>query len=191
MTITAAEVLSSAQTRTGRTDITAIDNELEAVLLDLSHTFPFLEASASLTVTANAVNAALPSGMRAVTAVADSSSRKLLPITFSEYQQWVNQDSAAGSTMKRWAVFNDYLYVHPKMATQQTLTIYYNYETNSTTSIAFPDRFQEAIIEGVCFKMYEMRGLLGQVPEANTHKQLYDEQKAILVSSYKERKGMA
>jgi hypothetical protein len=63
----------------------------------------------------------------------------------------------------------------------------YNYQAFDPDSIVFPDAFQEAIIEGVCFKAYEMRGQ-GTLEAAQDHKSNYTSENAALMERFKRRK---
>ena len=188
MAISASAVLTAMQNRTKRTDITNIDVELKAILRDLSLSHPFLETSSQVTVAASGVSIAMPPLYRPPIkgVVINSSGVMLDEVPFSEYLQLKSCDATDG-TPKNWAQHNDLLYMHASSATATLLDVFHALITENIATIAFPDEFQEAIIEGVCFKAYETRGLLGEVPTAQTHLELYREQVAKLIARYPDR----
>ena len=188
MAITKAEISTAMQDRTLRTDITSIDQELQAILADLSNKFGFLEKTNSVTIAASGTSVALPSDYRNIHAAVITSSGAILdPISYPEYLCRLAFNATAGIPTA-WATFGDTIYVHPKATASTGLTLSYNYQAFDPDSIVFPDAFQEAIIEGVCFKAYETRGQAGEAPAAAAHKTLYDEQMTALMERYKKRK---
>lgn len=181
MTITASAVMAEMQVRTGRTDVTNIDDELKAILVDLSLSWPFLQTSGTVTITANTYSTDLPTGYRTVRNVVG-----LSQISLPELMRFRQFETTTGTPV-RYALFNDDIYVHPTPATNTTLTLFYDYVSNNIATIAFPDEFAEAIIEGVCFKTYEGKGMLGSDPAAAAHLDLYREQKELLKARYADR----
>jgi len=188
MAITKANILTAVKARTGRTELTDIDTELEGILRDLSSRWPFLEkVDATLTLTINVANMDLPADFRGVSAVKMTvTGAKLTPQTFGQLTALLSANSTSG-VPTRYAIFNDDLYVYPAPSSALGVTMYYSYETGDSDSIPFADCFREAITQGVCFKIYEGKSLLGEVAAADMHLKLYEQQIDVLKARYANR----
>lgn len=178
MAILKATILTEMQNRTGRTDVTNIDVELASVLLDMSSAYPFLHKSGSLTLTANVATASLPSDYRK-----DEGIIGLDPVAFADYLALAAAGTAAG-TPTAYAISGKTAYFYPTPASNTTKTLYYSYDANDVNAIAFSDEFNEAIIEGVCYKVYERKSM-GNDPAAMVHQQEYQRLLTNLVARYK------
>jgi len=188
MAITKDAVLAEVKARTTRTTLADVDDELAAVLLDLSTKWPFLEKSNTVTISAGGHTVALPSEyrrpLRGVTITVTKV--KLDKLTFPEFLTRLSADTIEG-TPNSFAIFNDSIYVHPIASAETGLTIYHAYETSDVDTIVFSDDFKEAIIEGVCWKVYEGLGQMAEATAAQMHKAFYDEQVEALKIRYADR----
>ena len=183
MSMTNAQILTEVNARTNRaeTDISTIRN---AVLTDLSMAWNFLEKTSSVTVSAAAQSAALPSGCIKVKSVTDSSGKVLQPVSIEELLNFQAVNPATG-VARKWSQHNDSLYVYPAPTSETTYTAYHSYESVDVDD--FDDCFDEAIVEGCCFKLYESLGLLGELPAAQTHLELYRAQLETLKQRFSDR----
>ena len=184
MALTNAQILTEVNNRTNRSE-TDIDLIRNAVLNDLSNRWNYLEKTSSVTMDVAGQSKALPTGYRKVKSVIDPNGNTLQPTTIAELLNHQAVASATATTSLRWAQFNNSLYVHPKPTGQTVFTVYHSYESVDVDD--FDDCFDEAIIEGCCYKLYESLGLLGEVPAAMTHKNNFDEQVKVLTERFADR----
>ena len=187
MTMSESEILSEVQGRCGDTSISDVSDELEMILDDICNRWDFLQSSTTVTVSAEEQSADLPSGFRNLVAVSDSTGA-MMDITSLAHilvRQKVEPDAG---TIERVAIWQDTLYVHPKPSAETVLTIYFGY--NSVTLSDFPDHFRMAIIEGICWQIYERKGLMGEAAPGTAHKAAYEEQIKALITRYKQRGGL-
>jgi hypothetical protein len=175
MAITKATIMADAIARTNRTEVISIDTFLKAILYDISTRGPFLEKTGSVTVLINTSSIALPTDFRSILSVIDASDNVLTPIpSLPVYLALVDNSSATGTPIQ-YIIFNEKIYVYPKAVAAAILTLWYRYYANDVNAIALPDHFQEAITEGVCWKIYEAVGegaTNGAVHQANYNAEL-------------------
>jgi len=181
MALSESSILSAAQDRTLRTDITSISTELAGIMYEICNTVDCLERKSSVTMSAGTYSVALTSGYKNVHAVEDADGNGLDRVTITEITAFKSGSTSTG-TAEMYAVFADSLYVWPAPTAEMVFSVYNSYE--SVLPTALPAHFDECLIEGVCFKMYEGKGLLGAVEAATTHKELYEKLLAGLQQRY-------
>jgi len=106
-------------------------------------------------------------------------------ITEGEYREAIGGD-LSNSLPAKATFYNGSIYLTPAPSSTD-YDLYYKVligHADDVDTISFDDEFREGIIEGVCFKSYELAGLQDK-PKAIYHKQLYDEQKM----KYAEQQG--
>ncbi len=189
MAIDKAQVHLKVKNRTNREDFD-INELLRTVLIDISNRFPFLEDVQQITMPSGQCKTSLIASTdtanvrrcRDVKSVVGPNGVKLARCSLFELQNWQEYASAQGSPV-RYCIHGFELYVHPTPATSTQLSVYRSYTTGNTEAIELPEIFQEAVIEGVCFKVYETKGLATEAA-AQSHKALYEEQINIMIASY-------
>lgn len=183
MAITKENILTQVNSRTARAE-TDIDSLIRAVLLDLTIDFPFLQGEFTTDTIAGQHNYTLGEVtingktifLRKVTKVkVDDKGPLELINTWQEYQALIAEETSSDrKEPNRYIIYNGVLYVYPAPDTTYTLTLFASYIEMDAASIGLPDIFIEVLIEGVCFKLLESKGM-GNTPQAIVHKGLYDE----------------
>jgi len=186
MSITKAQVLTEVKARTARAELSAsdIEKELEAILLDLSTRWPFLQKTSTVTIAASGVNASLPSDYRSLYGVTDASGRSLEKITFKQWVAFYNISTDTAAQIDYYTTFQEKLYIYPAPTGETVLTLYYAYQDSSADAITLPGCFSEAIIEGVCWKVCE--GKFDR-DNATQFEKSYETQIASLIQRFAER----
>lgn len=176
MAILKADILSEVNKRCERAE-TDIDSILKAVLRDLTITFPFLHVEAETSTQAGKANYNLedfPENIRKVDIVKIDDGEPLDEIrTFTDYQTLIAEETSADyDEPTSFIVYRDVLYLWPTPDDVYTLTVFASVLEDDVDDIDLPDRFEEAIIEGCCFKLYESLGE-GNTEAAKVHLGLY------------------
>lgn len=180
------EILAEMQSRTLRYDVTDISKPLKAILIDLSQRFPFLQKTSNATVALNGHSIALPANVRQVDSVYITAT--LAALTRVEHEQLLAMLSAESTsgTVDLYSLFNNTLYVWPPASAATQVTLAHSYLNDNDESIDFTDEFDEALIEGVCWKVYEGKGQL-QLEVAQAHLALYQSAVEALQLQFKDR----
>src|SRR3990167_2145889 len=169
MTITAAELRTIGNERTGRSESQDdVDKFIKSGVTDLSTRGIALEAEETETLVDNTPNYAesgLSNSFKKINAITilDSDSNESAPldeISWQRYKERVSQEIAKDKP-REYARFNSTLYLwpppnatnYPSMKVSGTI-----YHADSTT-ISFSDRFRECLTQFVIYKIYEKYGL--------------------------------
>ncbi len=147
MAITETNILSRVNQITGREE-TSILTELAEVLEELSYRLYAIKSSAAGTLSANTSSFAVPSDFIDVD-VLEVDDEELDRITYEEYKQ---------GYINGYAVYNGNIYVNPTPGSDKTYTLYYfgyHAAVSSGGTISFNDKYKNAIIYGVCEKVYD------------------------------------
>lgn len=187
MSITKANILIEVQDRTARgSSLTTIDTELEAVMREVSALVPGLcQKNDTVTLGADIRAVSLPPDCLRPYSVSDASGNSIgSKVDFENYISRVSADTTSG-TMRIWTEHAKSLYVWRPPATEQVLTVYFDYEDSDVDAITMPDPAEEALIEGTCYAVWAGLGAGVEVPpEAQTHKTEYEKHIAVLQARY-------
>ena len=193
-TLSLADLHAEVTARTQYTDIAEVDltQDLEEILRDLSSRWPFLQKTSSVTVAASGNSIALPADYRTpIYGVTDPNDKSLVQVTYPDLLAFQGADSSDGTTIKRYAMFNNTLQVWPSPSAQTVLTVSHAFITGNTTTIDFSEEFEPALIQGLCWKAYEQKGQYPTVEASTGHKQSYEESIKTLIEEFKDRGVMA
>jgi len=173
MSISKSTILAELNKRTGRAE-TNIDSLLKAILLDLTIDFPFLRGEFYRSTEAGTPDYGVGDTLRKVTAVKIDDKEPLKIInTWEEYQELIAEETEADrDEPTRYIIHDRILYLWPTPDGIYTLTIFSSYIERDVDSIDLEDNFEELLIQGCCFKLYESKGL-GASPPAVLHLNLY------------------
>ena len=186
MSITAANVYTVVNARTGRTG--DHEEELLAVLQDLAICGVNLWSETEQALTSGDRSYTVPSNTKRVRAITleDASGNELGTLDEITYEDYKNrlQPSASNGRPAVYAVFNGVIYLDPP----PLATSYANiniiaelYHAVLVSTISWPDRFKECIVEGVCWKTLlglDLGGSLGVV-----HGKSYEDEKMKLLAA--------
>ncbi len=192
MAISKSTILTEVNNRTARSE-TDIDTILRAVLLDLTLDIPALKETAYTTTTAGQAEYSLssfPEDIRSieVAKIDDNTPLKRLN-SFKDYLALIaDQTSADYDEPEYYIVYNNSIYLYPTPDDSYTLYVYGTCLELDEDEIDLPDVYQEAIIEGCCWKLYESKGL-GTHPSAQAHLQNYLLLKEQLISYEIKKQG--
>ena len=183
MAITKEDILTQVNSRTARRE-TDIDSLIRAVLLDLTIDFPFMQGEFTTDTIAGQHNYTLGEVtingktifIRKVTKVKVDDKGPLEKInTWQEYQEMIAEEVESDrDEPNRYIIRDGVLYVQPAPDTEYTLTLFASYIEMDADSIGLSDIFTEVLIEGVCFKLLESKGMGGS-KQALVHQALYKE----------------
>jgi len=202
MAITKENILTAVQDRTNRINLTNADirTELETIMRDLSTRYPFLEKTATVTINSSDEYGSLPSDYRSwlgltISSIAAAEGQiykrpSLQYIPISEFLRLCNIDCDAAGTsyVTKFTIFYDRIYVYKRPTNAVNINLYYSYQNDDVDNIYFPDEFTEAIIEGVCWKIEEGKGMQGKVESTAEFRANYEAQVAALIKRYAEKK---
>jgi len=173
MALSKETILTEVNKRTGRKE-TNIDSLLRAVLLDLTIDFPFLKGEFTTPTEAAQPDYTLDDIHRKVSLVKINDKDPLEKInTWEEYQELIAEETESNrKEPKRYIIHNRVLYLWPTPDKIYTLTIFSSYIERDVDTIDLDDNFEEVLIEGSCFKLYESKGI-GSSPPGQVHLGLY------------------
>jgi len=173
MSISKSTILAELNKRTGRAE-TNIDSLLKAILLDLTIDFPFLRGEFYRSTDPGTPDYGVGDTLRKVTAVKIDDKEPLKIInTWEEYQQLIAEETEADrDEPSRYIIHDRILYLWPTPDAIYTLTIFSSYIERNVDTIDLEDNFEEVLIQGCCFKLYESKSL-GASPPAVLHLNLY------------------
>jgi len=173
MSLSKAAILVEVNNRTGRSE-TDIDSILKAVLLDLTIDFPFLKGEFYRSTIAGTPDYGVGDTIRNVELVKIDDKDPLIKInTWEEYQQLIAEETEADrDEPTRYIIHDRILYLWPTPDAIYTLTIFGSYIERNVDTIDLEDNFEEVLIQGCCFKLYESKSL-GASPPAVLHLNLY------------------
>jgi len=176
MSISKTTILTEVNSRTARAE-TDIDSILKAVLLDLTIDFPFLKGEFYRSTIAGTPDYGVGDTIRNVELVKIDDKDPLIKInTWEEYQKLIAEETEADrDEPTRYIIHDRILYLWPTPDDVYTVTIYSSYIERDVNTIDLEDNFEEVLIEGACFKLYESKGL-GASPPAVLHLNLYKDQ---------------
>lgn len=170
MTITAAELLTISNERTGRSEAQAdVDKFIKSCVHDLTSRGIVLEAEETEALVTSQANysetSLLTNSFKKINAITilDSNSKESEPleeISWQRYKERVAQETA-NDKPKEYARFNETIYIwpppnatsYPSMKISGTI-----YHADSTT-ISFANRFRECMSQYVIAKIYEKYGM--------------------------------
>lgn len=186
MALSKETILAEVNKRTGRAE-TDIDSLLKAVLLDLTIDFPFLKGEFTTPTEAGQPDYSLDDIHRKVSLVKIDDKDPLEKInTWEEYQELIVEETEANrKEPKHYIIHNRVVYLYPTPDKIYTLTIFSSYIERDVETIDLDDNFEEVLIEGSCFKLYESKGL-GSSPQARVHLDLYRDALGKLMRIYSE-----
>ncbi|MDD4924289.1 MAG: hypothetical protein PHF74_05590 [Dehalococcoidales bacterium] len=190
--MTKSEILAATKIRTGRTDLTDIDTELYAVLVDMTARHAFLKDSATQALADGTPNYAFPTNANRILFVTESltsnasdDTEPVREISFNDYL-YLKQSASDEGEPEYYAVFNKYLYFYPTPNTTYTATIYYQkLHPSDLDSILLGDEYKECVIEGVCFKVMEGLGIGAE--DGAIHYQNYETALSVLANKVKDK----
>ena len=188
MAITKADILTAVKTRTSRSELTNIDDILGNILVDISSRWPFLETSDTLTVAINTSSitmSTLTEQFRSMIAVVDPNDNVLTPLASFQMFLALLDASATTAVPTKYTVYNETLHVYAPAVAEIVLTVYHSFFTSDVNSIDFPDFFDEAIIEGTCFKVFEDLSEGFNQQFGLFHKAAYESEIEKLIARYK------
>lgn len=173
MPLSKENILTEVNKRTARVE-TDIDSILKAVLLDLTIDFPFLKGEFTTPTEAGQPDYSLGDIHRKVTLVKIDDKDPLEKInTWEEYQELIAEETESNrKEPKSYIIHDRVLYVYPAPDKEYTLTIFSSYIERDVETIGLDDNFEEVLIEGSCFKLYESKGI-GSSPPGQVHLGLY------------------
>jgi len=173
MALSKANILTQVNKRTARSE-TDIDSLLKAILLDLTIDFPFLKGEFYRSTIAGQPDYGVGDTFRNVTSAKIDDKEPLIKLnTWEEYQKLIEEETESDwEEPTRWIIHDRILYLWPTPDKIYTLTIFSSYIGRDVDSIDLEDNFEEVLIEGVCFKLYESLGS-GSSPQAQVHLGLY------------------
>jgi len=183
MAISKDNILSEVNSRTGRAE-SSIDNLIKAILLDLTIDFPFLKREVYTGTVAGQADYAIDEFtgdniteyFRTVLFGKIDDNEPL--IEFANFEAY--QEAIADETQADWdepeyfIIYDGVLYLYPTPDDSYTVTLFVTSVLNDPDNIILPDMFEEAIIEGCCFKLYEAKGQANN-PAAKVHLSLYQD----------------
>jgi len=183
MAISKANILSEVNSRTGRAE-TSIDSLIKAILLDLTIDFPFLKREVYTSTVAGQASYIIDDFS------SDNATEYFRTVLFGKIDdnepmiEFANfeayQEAIADETQSNWGepeyfvVYDGILYLYPTPDAQYTVTLFVTSVINDPDNIVLPDIFEEALIEGCCFKLYESKGQAGNTA-AKAHLSLYQD----------------
>ncbi len=147
MAITETDILTRVNQITKREE-TSILSELAEVLNELSERLWAVKNSTTGTLSANTNSLACPSDFIEVD-VLEVDDEELDRITYEEFKQ---------GYIDGYAVYDGNIYVNPTPNSSKTYTLYYfayHAAVVSGGTISFKDKYKNAIIYGVCEKVYD------------------------------------
>lgn len=164
MTITAAELLSQGNTRTGKSE-TTIDYYIKAWVHALTMKGIEVEAENEITLIDDTPNYDISSYLYKkikTVSIIDSSSNPRPPLTeisFYQYKVKLSQNHSKCEP-KEYALFNNVLYLmpQPNATAYPTMKVAGPVMHADSTTISYPDRYRECGIEFICFKIWEKYG---------------------------------
>lgn len=166
-----AEIFRKLRTR--GLSIGNIDDELKATLVEISQLYYFLPATTTLTTADGVAYVSLPDYYKDYQSVAISGGNILDERPYSEYQQWIEDDTApAEAEPENFAIFNNYLWLWPVPDAVYTINLnYYKYHAPDVSAIEFDYSFRAPIVERTMAKLFE--GQLAHHPNAVGYYQLH------------------
>jgi hypothetical protein len=183
--MTKAEILAVIKTRTGRTDLTDIDSELLAVLIDMTARHAFLKSSEEQSWVDGTASYDFPDNANKIlditeklTSASAGDTTRVSKISFRDY---LNRNIGANDEgePQYYAVYNKKIYVYPTPNDTYTGTVYYQYlHPSDLDNILLDDEFKECVVEGTCFKIMEGLGI--GATEGAIHYQNYENQLSVL-----------
>jgi hypothetical protein len=177
--MTKADILAAVIKRTGRTDLTEVDAELLAVLIDATARHAFLKSITTQSWTAGMLSVAFPAGATRILHITLPDSEPLTKIPFSQY---LSYGVSAADTGEPTEFATDNSLIYPWTIPEKTYaaTVYSQItHPSDLTTILLSDRFKECVISGVCFKVFSN---LEMGDEANGQYQIYENQLAMAAS---------
>ncbi|MGE4357514.1 MAG: hypothetical protein AB7E08_03035 [Candidatus Omnitrophota bacterium] len=190
MSILKANILAEVNNRTGRAE-TNIDSQIKAVLLDILLTIPALHAEYTTQTEAGQKEYDLSGivNLGEIISVNIDDNLVLSNLSsFSDYKNLIADDTEANYNEPRfYLIEGNYLYLYPIPDKEYELNVVYSEIDLDVDDIKLPDKYEECLIEGCCFKTYEKLGLANR-PEAQSHLALYQRLLGQLSTQYQENK---
>jgi hypothetical protein len=155
MAITKTEILDKVNAITRRAE-TDIDDEIQAILRDISVRENFLFKESLLSTTSGDNVYSLPADYKAKLALTceDSEEEVLIKIPFHVYLK--NKESEGSGTPEYFAIHNKFFWLLPIPDDVFTLTLHYAIlHPMDADDILYDEEFRECIVQGTAWKVYE------------------------------------
>jgi len=172
MSITKAKILTAVNKRLARNE-TDIDQELKAVLEDVALVIPVFNSTYEATTVASQRSYPLDDlPVRDIISVQIDGDIPLTKIgDFPAYLSMIAGD-AQEEEPKKYCIEGNRLYFAPIPDKEYDITLTISDLSLNVDSIDLPDRYEELLIEGACYKVLGSYGLLG-TEQGQTHVALY------------------
>jgi len=155
MAILKAEVLAKVNKRLSRSE-TDIDDEIEAVLNDISKRADFLTKEATRETEKSIDYYAVPENFKDMTDIRVNDDEEPLERKSHNYFLKVSAGDNSENTPTIYAVQNDFFWLHPCPNKVYTMTLYYSiFHPKDADNIEFGEEFREAVNEGTMAKVSE------------------------------------
>ena len=180
--ITKAQVMTTIINRLRSLDVTImdIDEELRSTLYDISSRDDFILESGTVTTVDGTASYSLPTDFKHLDVAAVSSGNLLEPMTFNDYQRYIEDASSPTEGEPRYyAVRDKTVYFYPVPDTVYTVNIYYsNFHADSVDTIELGSVFREAVYEGVLANLFkgQLSTVEGAMNHLGLHQQLYEKE---------------
>lgn len=164
--MTTAEILASVVAKTGRDDITTVNSEIYAVLVDMTTRFPFLKKRDSLAILLSTWEYALPTGFREMDVMYDSQGNGVEKVgDISEFMSLRGDGTDIGEPDAFHVYGRHKIMVNPVPDAAYTFPIFYsylhpnNFSTGGSEVIELADDFIKCVTQGVCWEVMLGKGL--------------------------------
>jgi hypothetical protein len=171
MAITKAKILTAVNKRLNRKE-TDIDQELKAILEDVALVIPVFNSTYETVTVASQRSYPLDLPVRDIISVQIDGDIPLTKIgDFPAYLSMV-ADDAQEEEPKKYCIEGNRLYLAPVPDKEYGITLTISDLSLNVDSIDLPDRYEELLIEGACYKVLSSYGLLG-TEQGQSHLALY------------------
>ncbi|HDP36857.1 MAG TPA: hypothetical protein ENN27_03165 [Candidatus Atribacteria bacterium] len=174
MSITKSAILSEVNKRTARAE-TNIDSQIKAVLLDICLTIPILHSE----YTTQTIIGQKEYGLGGIVNLGnilsvDIDGKLLQKISSLEaYKSLIEDNTEADyGEPTTYLIEGQHLYLYPIPDKIYDLNVVVSEIDLDVDDIKLPAKYEECLIEGACFKVYESKGLANR-PEAQAHFLIY------------------
>lgn len=168
--MTKNEILAEVKKRTGREEITDIDNELRGILRDITARYPFLRGINNLVITQGEDIYSFSNADILDILIMVDDEGNILKRVYNLEDFYKNNQNTTGRpssyyVFKKLPPFLDTtsqttILFSPKPDKSYTFTYHYSYlHPDNINIILLPDEFKEVVILGVCYKVYAGKGL--------------------------------
>lgn len=175
MSITKTNIISEVALRTGRSQAEVRDNLIKSVLQDILITIPALHSEYTTETVKGQKEYdfnGLPIGDIVAINIGDKEPLSKIS-SMKEYKALIaEQGESEYDEPTHYLIEGQYVYLFPIPKDVYDLNVLLSDIDLSVDDIKLPDKYFECLVEGVCFKVYESKGLASK-PEAQAHSQIY------------------